>query len=88
MAVVPTETLPLIAPGQDLKKVWYSWLTDDRHADPRGVFTMLPDGTLRISGDGFGGLITHKEYADYYLVMEYRWGTQTFRNRVDGARDG
>ncbi len=49
---------------------------------------MQPDGVLRISGDGFGGLITHKEYANYYLVMEYRWGTKTWRNRADRARDG
>ena len=86
-AVVPTQTIPLIA-GADLKPHWYTWLTDDGHEDPRGVFTMQDDGILRISGDGFGGLITRKEYADYYLVMEYRWGTATWRNRVDRARDG
>ncbi len=86
-AVVPSETIALISPTA-LKEQWYTWLTDDRHEDPRGVFTMQQDGTLRISGDGFGGLITRKEYADYYLVMEYRWGTATWRNRADRARDG
>ena len=86
-AVVPTKTIALVS-GDDLKQHWYTWLTDDRHEDPRGVFKMQPDGTLRISGDGFGGMITHKEYADYYLYMEYRWGTATFRNRVKAARDG
>jgi hypothetical protein len=85
--VVPDSTLSLVA-GQDLKTHWYTWLTDDGHEDPRGVFAMQPDGVLRISGDGFGGLITHKEYANYYLVMEYRWGTKTWRNRADRARDG
>jgi len=86
-AVVPEETITLV-PTDDLKSHWYTWLTDDRHEDPRGVFTLKPDGTLRISGDGFGGLITREEYADYYLVMEYRWGTQTWRTRKDRARDG
>lgn len=86
-AIVPTKPIALVS-GDDLKQHWYTWLTDDRHKDPRGVFKMQPDGTLRISGDGFGGLITHKEYADYYLYMEYRWGTATFRNRVKAARDG
>ncbi len=84
--VVPTETIELLN-GRDLS-AWYTWLTDDGYEDPRGVFTIQPDGTLRISGDGYGGLITRKEYADYYLVMEYRWGTATWRNRVDRARDG
>lgn len=85
-AVVPEQTIELLN-GKDLSH-WYSWLTDDGYDDPRGVFTIQPDGTLRISGDGYGGLITHKEYANYHLVMEYRWGTATWRNRVDRARDG
>lgn len=84
--IVPDKPISLLA--GDLKQHWYSWLTDDGHEDPRGVFTLQPDGTLHISGDGFGGLITRQEYADYYLVMEYRWGTKTYRNRVKAARDG
>lgn len=87
-AEIPTEPISLISKTTDLKQFWYTWLTDDRYEDPRGVFTMQADGTLRISGDGYGGLITRKEYADYHLVMEYRWGTATWRNRVDRARDG
>ncbi|HEY0985363.1 3-keto-disaccharide hydrolase, partial [Schlesneria sp.] len=85
--VVPKETIQLF-PCKELTKDWYTWLTDDLHEDPRGVFTLQPDGTLRISGDGYGGVITRKEYADYHLVLEYRWGTKTWQNRVKAARDG
>ena len=84
-AVVPTETISLLT--KNLKDYWYTWLADARYEDPRGVFTVQPDGIVRISGDGFGGLITHKEYADYYLVMEYRWGTETFLSRKEKSRD-
>jgi opacity protein-like surface antigen len=84
--VIPQKSLSLLAGG--LQQHWYTWLTDDGHEDPRGVFKLQPDGTLHISGDGFGGLITRHEYADYHLVMEYRWGTKTYRNRVQAARDG
>lgn len=84
--IVPKETIALLN-GRDLS-CWYTWLTDHKHKDPNGVFSIQPDGTLRISGDGFGGLITHREYANYYLVMEYRWGTATWRNRKESARDG
>lgn len=84
--VIPSETIVLLN-GKDLAP-WYTWLTDDRHEDPRDVFSIQPDRTLRISGDGFGGMITREEYANYHLVMEYRWGTKTWRNRVDRARDG
>lgn len=82
--VVPTKPINLLT--KDLSH-WYTWLDDVGYEDPRGVFTMQDDGILRISGDGFGGLTTHKEFADYHLVMEYRWGTKTWRSRVDKTRD-
>ena len=84
--IVPSETITLIG-GKDLSH-WYTWLQDAGHEDPRGVFKLQPDGLLRISGDGFGGLITKKEYANYHLVLEYRWGTVTWEPRKDRARDG
>lgn len=83
--IVPTETINMLP--SDLAP-WYTWLTDDGYEDPRDVFTMQEDGNLRISGDGYGGLITKDEYADYYLVLEYRWGKATWRNRADRSRDG
>lgn len=83
--VSPKETISLLN-GKDLSK-WYTWLTDDKHEDPRHVFSVQKDGILRISGDGYGGLITKNEYANYHLVMEYRWGTETHRNRVKASRD-
>ncbi|QDT55127.1 hypothetical protein Pan44_31690 [Caulifigura coniformis] len=84
--VVPTQTIELLN-GKDLNG-FYTWLTDGGHEDPRQVFTVQPDGTLRISGDGFGGLITRQSYSKYHLVMEYRWGTVTWAPRKEKARDG
>ncbi len=84
--IVPQEPISLIHP--DYRRDWYSHVVGVGYDDPREIFTIQPDGTLRISGDGFGGLITRREYKDYYLVMEYRWGTQTWKPREDRARDG
>lgn len=84
--ITPAETMALLN-GRDLSG-WYIWLTDSGHEDPRHVFCVQPGGELRISGDGFGGLITKNEYANYHLVLEYRWGTATWRNRKEKARDG
>jgi hypothetical protein len=84
--ITPSEMIALLN-GHDLSQ-WYVWLTDDGHSDPRHVFTIEPDGVLRISGDGIGGLITHRQYANYYLVLEYRWGTATWGSRKQSARDG
>jgi hypothetical protein len=84
--VVPQQTIALWN-GQDLTG-WYTWLTNGGYEDPRGVFSVQPNGILRISGDGFGGLITRQSYSRYHLVMEYRWGTLTWEPRKDRARDG
>ena len=35
------------------------------------------DGVLHISGDGFGYVATTKEYRDYHLIVEYKWGRRT-----------
>ncbi|WP_158545528.1 3-keto-disaccharide hydrolase [Bremerella cremea] len=84
-AVIPTKVIPLI-PDNDLSQ-WYTWLTDSGYEDPRHVFTVQPDGILRISGDGFGALTTKKEYANYLLIMEYRWGEKTWAPREQAAKD-
>lgn len=84
-AIVPTETIQLIN-GKDLNH-WYTWTAEHQREDPLKIFTLQPDGIVRISGDGFGGLTTKDEYKDYHLITEFRWGEKTWRNRVDRARD-
>jgi hypothetical protein len=45
--------------------------------DPRSVFTVVEDNgekVIRISGDGFGAISTKKEYANYHLQLEFKWG--------------
>lgn len=83
-AIRPTEPIELFN-GRDLSG-FYTWLEDSRYADPRGVFGVV-DGTIRISGDGWGGLVTEREYRDYRLDFEFRWGEKTFGRRRAMARD-
>jgi hypothetical protein len=52
------------------------WLEDAKHNDPRRVFRVT-DGLLHITGDGFGYIATDKEYRDYHLIVEYKWGKRT-----------
>lgn len=54
--------------------------------DPENVFT-VHDGMIHVSGKVFGGLITKKEYENYHLVVEYKWGQKTWPPRADKARD-
>ena len=64
----------------------YTWLQDSKLSDPRQVFR-VDNGMLHITGDGFGSLITNDSYRDYHLVLEYRWGEKTWRDRKNAARD-
>jgi len=66
---------------------WYTWIKDrGRDQDPKKVFTMK-DGVLRVSGEEFGCITSNEEYANYHLLVEYKWGTITFAPRVECARD-
>lgn len=72
--VCPREVLPLFN-GKDLTGL-STWLRDTKRKDPRKVF-QAREGLLHISGDGFGYVATEKEYRDYHLVVEYKWGKRT-----------
>jgi hypothetical protein len=72
--VTPHETIRLFN-GTDLTGLT-TWLRDTKRNDPRKVFSAR-DGLLHISGDGFGYAATDKEYRDYHLVVEYKWGQRT-----------
>jgi hypothetical protein len=53
-----------------------TWLKDTKREDPRKVFT-AKDGMIHVSGDGFGYIATDKNYRDYHLTVEYKWGKKT-----------
>lgn len=89
--VTPTETIYLFD-GKDLHRNFYSHLEAVKYEDPHRVFTIVDavDGApaLRISGEGsWGGLITKREYANYHLVAEFRWGDVTWGARKEKSKD-
>jgi len=66
---------------------WYTFLkVRGRNIDPSKVFT-VKNGMIRISGKEWGCITTEKEYENYHLIVEYKWGKKTFEPRVDKARD-
>jgi hypothetical protein len=61
-----------------------------RNRDPKQVFQVVPaDGepAIRVSGEILGGLATLKEYGDYHLELEFKWGEKPFAPRADLPRD-
>jgi hypothetical protein len=58
--------------------------------DPQGVFTVRMENgepVLHVTGEIVGGLTTLKEYADYRLRFQFRWGKKRWPPRQKAARD-
>jgi hypothetical protein len=76
--------------GRDLSG-FDTWLVDQHERDPDRVFSVVDqiDGApaIRISGERWGGIATRERYADYRLVVEFRWGLLTWGERRRAARD-
>lgn len=52
--------------------------------DPDGVFTVVnKDGApaIRVSGEVFGAITTHREFANVHIRIEYKWGTKKWPPR-------
>jgi hypothetical protein len=72
--------------GKDLTN-FYTYLKGiGKGKDPLKVFTVA-DGMIRVSGEVFGCFTTEKEYENYHLVVEFKWGEKTYPPREKGARD-
>jgi hypothetical protein len=66
---------------------WYTFLKESgKNNDPRKVFT-VEDGMIHISGEEWGCITTEKEYENYTLTVEFKWGEKTWAPRADRARD-
>lgn len=88
--IVPEETIELFD-GEDLSN-FDKWLADHgKNNDPNHVYGVVDqvDGApaIRISGQDWGGLLTKEAYADYHLIVEYRWGAVTWGDRRNRTRD-
>ncbi|HYT91391.1 MAG TPA: DUF1080 domain-containing protein, partial [Gemmataceae bacterium] len=77
-----------IRPGKEVIKLFngkdmaglYTWVKGTGREDPKKVFTVR-DGMIHVSGVANGYVATEKEYRDYRVVVEYRWGKNTFGSK-------
>ena len=61
------------------------------NTDPSNVFGMVAlDGekVLRISGEHFGGISTIREFENYHLQLQFKWGQLKWPPRENDVRDG
>ena len=79
--------------GEDLAG-WYTFMQEHgRNSDPDGIVT-VEDGAIHLYkgfADGtkvvMGYIATEKEYGDYHLRLQYRWGANKFEPRHALKRD-
>ena len=72
--------------GKDLTNFYTFLKKYGKNNDPEKVFT-VKDGMIRISGKVFGGLVTEKDYENYHLIVEFKWGKETWPPRKNRAMD-
>jgi hypothetical protein len=89
--VLPARAGSVTAPvklfgGTDLTN-FYTYLRKlGKNNDPSKVFT-VQDGMIRVSGEIFGCFTTEKEFENYRLVCEFKWGAKTWPPREKATRD-
>jgi hypothetical protein len=80
-----TEPIHLLR-GNSLDQ-FYTWVRGrGRNLDPSGVFS-FKDGVLQIRPTESGYLGSKHDYSDYRMVTEFRWGTNTWGQYKDKARN-
>jgi hypothetical protein len=58
--------------------------------DPLQVFTVVKEDdtpAIRISGEVFGIVVTEKEYENYHLSLQFKWGSAKYPPRKNEKRD-
>jgi hypothetical protein len=58
--------------------------------DPRHVFTIVKmdgENVIRISGENWGAISTVKEYADYHLQLQFKWGALSWGQKKNKKKD-
>ncbi len=73
--------------GKDFKG-WYSFVDGyGKNNDPLKVFKVEPNGIIRASGEKFGYLCTEKEYKNFHISLEFKWGEKKWAPRLTAPRD-
>jgi hypothetical protein len=84
--VIPTKPTTLFN-GKDWTG-WYTYLpSQGRNKDAEAIFTILPDGIIRVLGKEAGYFATSSDYAYYKLTFEVKWGEKRWPPRETVARD-
>jgi Domain of Unknown Function (DUF1080) len=91
-AIAQARTIPahgrtiVLFDGKDLNQFDTFLPRSDLNSDPDHLF-IVENRVIHVSGTEFGYFITKREFKNYYLRAEFRWGEGTFAPRRGQARD-
>jgi hypothetical protein len=63
---------------------WQKFLDPKKNADPDSIWS-VKDGMIVCEGSVYGYLITEKEYENYELRLQWRWGEKVTSSRNSGV---
>jgi hypothetical protein len=97
LALLPGDDWTPLFNGKNLDG-WDTWLGKPYkgkdviglNKDPNGVYSVVTlDGkpAIRITGEVFGALTSKKEYENYHLRLEFKWGEKKWPPRENTVRD-
>lgn len=67
---------------------WYTFIEGDgKNNDPDHIFTIEPGGVIHVLGKKMGYLGTDKEYSNYRLSLEFKWGEKKWPPHENEPRD-
>jgi len=67
---------------------WYTFIEGDgKNNDPDHIFTIEPGGVIHVLGKKMGYLGTEKEYSNYRLSLEFKWGEKKWPPHENEPRD-
>jgi hypothetical protein len=84
--IPPHEKAVVLFDGRDLKQFDTFIESQGLNNDLNHVF-QVEKGEIHVSGKEFGYIITKKEFSDYFLQAEFKWGEGTYPPRQGHARD-
>jgi hypothetical protein len=66
---------------------WYIYTRANGRSNADSVFK-FENGMIHVSGKDFAYIITKEKFADFHLVLEFKWGEKKYPPRENEKRDG
>lgn len=85
-AVQPDKEIALFN-GRDFANFYTFLPSKGINNDPENIFTITPDGAVKVLGKEFGYFATVNNYANYRLKFQVKWGDTKWPPREKAVRD-